>query len=144
MRLGFHLHFADLVPLAPPTGDGRCAWDILAELTDDDFLLQYDTANGMSAGTDPVAGIRANPGRSVMLHLKEFGDGTHRMRGREGHGHGAIGEGDVDWPAVFDAAEQTGGTQWYIVEQEGHARLNDMEAAHLCLTKLQRLLAGRG
>ena len=29
-----------------------------------------------------------------------------------------VGEGDVNWPEVFEVCETIGGTQWYIVEHE--------------------------
>lgn len=140
MRTGFHVHGPDVLPLEPPAGDGRSPWDLFAELTPDDFILEYDTANGMDGGTDPVETIRKHPGRSVILHLKEFGDGTGTRKGHEGHGIAAIGDGDVDWPGVFKAAEEVGGTRWYVVEQEGHATLPAMQAAKLCLENLKGLL----
>ncbi len=140
MRTGFHVHGEDVVPLSPPAGDGRSLWDLFAAFTPDDFILQYDTANGMGGGTDPVATIRKHPGRSVLLHLKEFGDGTGTLAGHAGHGKAAIGDGDVDWPGVFKAAEEVGGTAWYIVEQEGHPKLPPMQAAKLCIDNLKKLL----
>jgi len=139
-RTGFHVHGEDVLPLEPPAGDGRCPWDIFAELTPHQFIMQYDTANGMVGGTDPVTTIRKHPGRSTILHLKEYGDGTGTMTGHEGHGISAIGDGDVDWPGVFKAAEEVGGTRWYVVEQEGHATLPAMEAAKRCIDNLKKLL----
>jgi sugar phosphate isomerase/epimerase len=140
MRVGFHVHNQDVIPLQPPDGDGRSPWDLFAELTHPQFILQYDTANGLDGGTDPVATIRKHPGRNVLLHLKEFGDGTRTLKGHDGHGKAAIGDGDVDWPGVFKAATEVGGTKWYIIEQEGHPKLSPMDAAKLCLTNLKRLL----
>ena len=140
MRTGFHVHGEDVIALDPPEGDGRSPWDLFAEMTPDDFIMQYDTANGMVGGSDPVTTIRKHPGRSVLLHFKEYGDGTGTMTGHEGHGISAIGEGDVPWQEVFKAAEEVGGTTWYIVEQEGHASLPRMEAAKRCFDNLQKLL----
>lgn len=140
LRTGFHVHDQDVLPLEPPAGDGRSPWELFAEFTPHDFLLEYDTANGLGGGTDPAATIRRHPGRGELLHLKEFGDGTGTLRGADGQGKAALGEGDVDWPAVFAAAEEVGGTRWYIVEQEGHPTLSPMDAAQRCLTNLTALL----
>jgi len=140
MRTGFHLHAEDVLVLEPPAGDGRSPWDVFAELTPEDFILQYDTANAMDGGADPVAAIRKNPGRSQLLHLKEFGDGRGSLRGRGGQGQAALGDGDVDWPGVLAAAQEVGGTQWYIIEQEGHPTLDEMDAAEQCLTGLKKIL----
>jgi len=137
MRTGFHMHGEDALPLE----DGRSPWDIFAELTPEDFILQYDTANGMVGGTDPVATIRQHPGRSVLLHLKEYGDGTGTQKEYEGHGKAVIGAGDVDFPGVLQAAQEVGNTQWIIVEQEGHPTLPPMDAAKLCFDNLKKIMA---
>lgn len=140
LRTGFHVHAEDVLLLEPPAGDGRSPWAIFAELTPEDFILQYDTANGMDGGTDPVATIRAHPGRSQLLHLKEFGDGTGTLRGKAGQSQAVLGRGDVDLPGVLDAARDVGGTQWYIIEQEGHPSLNEMDAAEQSLAGLKKVL----
>lgn len=128
MRTGFHAHAADMKPI-----DGqRSAWDILAENTPREFVLEYDTANGMDGGADPVAPIEAHPGRGLLTHLKEF----HR---NGGHGKGAIGEGDVPWGRVLAACEKAG-TRWYVIEQEGHPTLSAMEVAERSLVNLKKLM----
>ena len=140
LRTGFHVHAEDVLPLDPPAGDGRSPWDVFAVLTPDDFIMQYDTANGQAGGTDPVATIRRHPGRSQLLHLKEFGDGTGSLTGQDGQGQAALGGGDVDLPGVLRAAREVGGTRWLIIEQEGHPTLNPMDAAAACLQGLRKHL----
>ena len=131
MVAGFHCHAQDVAPLAddPKT----TAWQVIGEHTPDAFILEYDTANGMDGGDDPVAPIRQFPGRSVLLHLKEY----HRDGG---HGQGAIGEGDVPFVDVIAAAREVGGTTWFVVEQEGHPSLDEMAAAERCIQNLRPLL----
>jgi sugar phosphate isomerase/epimerase len=122
--LGFHAHDGDMKPLA----DGKSAWDHLAANTPNDFILQYDTANGMAGGADPVQPILDWPGRNRSLHLKGYAGG-----------HGAIiGQDDIPWQRVFEAAESTGGTEWYIVEHElaEETALSDVE---LCLKNLREM-----
>ncbi len=126
IRAGYHCHYGDMVQLA----DGRTAWYILGSMTPRSFVLQYDTANGMSAGSDPVQPIRDWPGRGETIHLKEWA-------GR--HGAAPIGEGDVPWTEVFAACEQLGGTVWYIVEHEGESNLPSLEAAQRCLSNLRAM-----
>lgn len=140
MRTGFHVHAADVVAIEPPAGDGRSPWDIFADATPSEFILQYDTANGMQGGTDPVATIRKHPGRSQLLHLKEFGDGTGTLAGDDGLGKAALGEGDVDLPGVLRAARDVGATEWFIIEQEGHPSLGEMDAARASLDGLKKAL----
>lgn len=125
LRTGYHNHHDDMAPI-----DGnRSAWDLLAQFTPEAFILQYDTANGMQGGADPVEPIRQYPGRGRLLHLKEFANG---------HGP-AIGDGDVPWQQVFEAAESVAGVEWYIVEQEGHPTLSPLDAAKRCLDNLRAM-----
>jgi sugar phosphate isomerase/epimerase len=96
LRCGYHAHQGDMVALE----GGKCAWDLLAAGTPESFILQYDTANGMSGGADPVQPILNWPARAVSTHLKEWAGA-----------HGAIlGEGNVPWKRVLDACESVGGT----------------------------------
>ena len=109
LRTGYHNHHDDMTPLE----GGKSAWDLLAEHTPASFILQYDTANGMTGGADPVQPLLDHPGRGESTHLKEF------TQGDEAVGRAAIGEGVVPWAKVFDACRNTAGTKWYVVELEG-------------------------
>jgi sugar phosphate isomerase/epimerase len=127
LRTGFHAHEGDLLPLKD--GDGTadvCAWNILAKNTPDDFILQYDTANGMAGGADPVKPILDWPGRSISVHLKAPGQEV-------------VGESGIDWKAVFLACETVGGTQWYVVEHEDSTRMEAMPAIKLCIENLRSM-----
>ena len=124
LRTGFHAHQGDMVVLE----NGQTAWDILAENTPAEFIMQYDTANGMSGGADPVQPIRNWPGRAQSLHLKEWSGE---------HGAKVIGEGVIPWADVFDAAENGGGTEWYVVEHESYDGMTALEAVDKCLENLR-------
>jgi sugar phosphate isomerase/epimerase len=125
LRTGFHAHEGDMRPLP----GGKTAWDLLAGNTPDSFILQYDTANGMAGGADPVKPILDWPGRSVSVHLKGYAGG-----------HGAlVGDPDIPWEEVFKACETVGGTQWYVVEHEEAAPLPPLDAVRQCRANLNRL-----
>ena len=128
LRLGFHAHAEDMEPLE----GGASAYYRLAEGTPEGFIMQYDTANGMSGGADPVKPIRDFPGRNASLHLKGYSRST---------GHGAIiGEDDIPWKEVFEAAENGGGVVWYVVEYEEET--NPMAAVERCLANVRRMKGG--
>lgn len=126
LKTGFHCHDGDMKPLA----GGKSAWDLLAANTPDDFLMQYDTANGMHGGADPVQPILDWPGRGLSVHLKEY-SGVHGAK--------VIGEGNVPWAQVFEACESVGGTQWYVVEHESYEGMTPMESIDLCLQNLRKM-----
>jgi sugar phosphate isomerase/epimerase len=105
LRLGFHAHDGDMKPLE----GGKSAWYLIAEHTPSSFIMQYDTANGYVGGADPVQPIKDLPGRNASVHLKDWS---------KAEGAKAVGEGDVDFMKVFEAAENGGGVEVYVIEHE--------------------------
>ena len=122
LRTGFHAHEGDMHPLP----GGTTAWDILAGGTPTSFIMQYDTANGMSVGADPVKPILEWPGRAVSVHLKAEESSY-------------VGEGAIPWEEVFKACETIGGTQWYVVEHEAESELTPLESVKRCIDNLRKL-----
>ena len=43
------------------------------------------------------------------MHLKDYGGGPGAV----------IGEGEADWPTVFELCETQHATEWYVVEEGG-------------------------
>ncbi len=126
MRTGFHAHSGDMKAI-----DGaKSAWDLLGEFTTGDFVMQYDTANGMAGGADPVQPILDWPKRGMTVHLKEWSGE---------HGAKVIGEGLVPWQDVFDACETVAGTEWYIVEHESYEGMTPLEAVEIGPRNLRAL-----
>lgn len=125
IQVGFHAHDADMRPLC----DGVSAWETLARNTPEDFVMQYDTGNGVNGGADPVGPILQFPGRSGSVHLKEAApEGAPAI----------IGTGHVPWPEVFAACESVGGTTWYVVEEEIYGEFTSMEVARRCFIALKQ------
>jgi len=104
MQVGYHNHNFEFTPV-----DGEKPWDIFFGATSPEVIMQVDTGNGLGAGQDMIPFLREYPGRAVTIHLKEFSAKNPNA---------VIGEGDIDWKEVFAICESTGGTKWYIVEDE--------------------------
>jgi sugar phosphate isomerase/epimerase len=127
MRTGFHNHGAEFVPV-----EGKRPFEILAENTAKDVILQFDVGAAMSVGADPVAWIKSQPGRTVSVHVKDYSkDPAKGYRVM-------LGEGDAPWEEIFQAAESVGGVEVYIVEQEG-ASLPPLETVEQCLKNWRKL-----
>jgi sugar phosphate isomerase/epimerase len=89
-------------------------------------MLQLDVGTCVEAGSDPVAWIRANPGRIRSIHCKDWSPDA-------GQGYKVLfGEGVADWRGIFQAAESVGGVGYYLIEQEG-SRFSEFETARKCL-----------
>jgi sugar phosphate isomerase/epimerase len=127
MRAGYHNHQREFIER-----EGFRPMPFLAANTPKSVTLQFDVGTCVHAGYDPVAWIKANPGRIRSLHLKDWGAGADR-------GYRVLfGEGDTPWKAVLDAAEDEGGAEYYLIEQEG-SRLPSLETAAQCLANFRKL-----
>jgi len=127
LRTGFHNHPLEFRPL-----EGRLPMDVIGESTAAEVILQLDAGAALAAGADPVAFIRRFPGRIASIHVKDYSP-------EPGKGFRVLlGEGAVDWKALFEAAETVGGVEYYFIEQEG-SDYPSMETAERCLAALRKL-----
>ena len=127
MRAGFHNHKLEFVPL-----EGKRPMEVIAAHTPKEVMLQLDVGTCVDAGSDPIAWIKAHPGRINSLHCKDWAAG-------EGKGYRVLfGEGDSPWKGIFEAAETVGGVEFYLIEQEG-SRFPAMETAERCLATWKML-----
>jgi sugar phosphate isomerase/epimerase len=131
LSAGYHNHQTEWAPL-----DGaRRIMDILAANTPKEFVLQFDVGTCIEAGADPVAWIKANPGRIKVLHLKDWAPGA--SANEKGY-RVLFGEGVAPWKAILAAAESVGGVEFYLLEQEG-SRFPELETAQRCLEAWKKL-----
>jgi sugar phosphate isomerase/epimerase len=131
LKPGYHNHQAEFTGAV-----GQRPIDILAKNTKSTVVLQLDVGTCLEAGSDPVAWIRANPGRIRSIHCKEWSPDAAK-------GYKVLfGEGVADWKGIFQAAESVGGVEYYLIEQEG-SRFSESETARKCLQAF-RALRGEG
>jgi len=128
LKTGYHNHQAEFTPL-----EGKRPIEIIAANTKD-VMLQLDVGHCIETGADPVAWIKQNPGRINSLHLEDW------SRDPAVGFKALLGEGIVPWKAVFEAAESSGGAEFYLIEQEG-SRFSEQETAERCLAEYKKLHA---
>ncbi len=125
LSAGFHNHGTEWAKL---DGDQRIM-DFIAANTPREFVLQLDVGTCVAAGADPVAWIKANPGRIKSAHLKDWAPGT----AADEKGYRVLfGEGTSPWQGIIAALESAGGVEYYLMEQEG-SRYPEFETAKRCL-----------
>jgi sugar phosphate isomerase/epimerase len=121
LKAGYHNHRREFTPV-----ENQRPIEILAKNTKPSVMLQLDVGTCLEAGSDPVAWIRANPGRIRSLHLKDWSPDPEK-------GYKVLfGEGAAEWKNIFDAAESAGGVEYYLIEQEG-SRFTELDTARRCL-----------
>jgi len=123
LRTGYHNHHVEFERM-----DGEIAFDTFFGGVRPEVVMQLDTGNALHGGADPLEILRRYPGRASTIHLKEYSASNPLA---------LIGEGDLDWQAVFKACE-AGGTEWYIVEQESYP-VPPLEAIARCRSALRQM-----
>ena len=127
MSSGFHNHETEWTLV-----EGKRPMDVLAATTPKEFMLQFDVGSCVAAGQDPVAWIKANPGRIKSIHCKDWARwpwGGYRV---------LFGNGNSPWLKIFEAAETVGGVEFYLIEQEG-SRFPPLETARRCLATWKQM-----
>ncbi len=130
MYCGFHNHKGEFAE-----HQGRTFWELFAERTSTDVILQLDVGWAQDAGVDPVKEIRKYPGRIRTAHFKPT-----VLEGDEGK-TAILGRDSVDWSSVIQACRASGGTEWFIIEQEYYPDgKTPMECSGLSLQGLIEIL----
>jgi len=124
MYVGYHNHWIEFEPI-----DGIVPWDAFFEIADPDVVMQFDTGNALRGKGDPVTMLTRYPNRAKTVHLKEHSSVNENAM---------IGEGEVAWDEIFHLCETTGGTEWYIVEQESYA-FSPLECVRRSLENLRKM-----
>lgn len=128
MAAGFHNHQVEWKPI-----DGQRPMDVLASSTTKDVVLQLDVGTAVEAGADPVAWIKANPGRIKSIHCKDWAPD-------EGRGYAVnFGEGAAPWKGIFEAAESVGGVEYYLIEQEAGPATEQFQRVERCLANYRKM-----
>jgi sugar phosphate isomerase/epimerase len=127
MRAGYHNHQLEFAE-----NGGFRAMPFLAANTPKEVTLQFDVGTCMEIGYDPIAWVKANPGRIRSMHLKDWGKGPDK-------GYKVLfGEGDTPWAELLKLARKKGGLEYVLIEQEG-SRFPSLETSQKCLENYRSL-----
>lgn len=132
MACGYHNHTGEF----KKEGD-KTYWDLFAERTPKDVILQQDCGWTAAAGLDPVAMMKKYPGRMRSTHFKPTVVGKDKGAGKKG----ILGQDSVDWAGVIAGCREFGGTEWITLEQESYPDgKTPMECSALSFAALKKLL----
>ena len=131
LACGYHNHTGEF----KKDGD-KTYWDLFAERTNKDVILQQDCGWTAAAGLDPVAMMKRYPGRMRSTHFKPTVVGHDQAK------KAYLGQDSVDWAAVLAACLEFGGTEWVTLEQEAYPEgKSPMECTAISFEALKKLLA---
>ena len=130
MACGYHNHTGEF----KKDGD-KTYWDLFAERTSQDVILQQDCGWTAAAGYDPVEMMKRYPGRMKSTHFKPT------VVGKDDTKKSYIGQDSVDWAAVIAGCQKFGGTVWVTLEQEAYPDgKTPMECTAISFAALKKLL----
>jgi len=110
MDFSYHNHSHEFVKI-----DGKTWLETLYDEAGPEILkAEIDTYWVQHGGGDPVWWVRKCAGREPILHLKDMAITSEREQRMA-----AVGEGNLNWQAILDAAEKSG-VEFACVEQDHH------------------------
>jgi len=127
MDFSYHNHNHELVRY------GGLTWlAMLYEQAPPEMLkAEIDTYWITAGGGDPAQWVRDLGPRQPLLHCKDMAMGP----GREQR-FAPVGEGNLNWPAILEAAEAVG-VEYYLVEQDSTYDLDPFEALAISYRNLK-------
>ncbi|MEM8782684.1 MAG: sugar phosphate isomerase/epimerase [Planctomycetota bacterium] len=117
LRIGYHNHSHEWAPFglaaAPEQIDPkRTPMELLVRELGDPTFFEIDTYWVAHAGGDVAHWLNRLAGRIGAIHLKDM-----TINAKREHKMCEVGAGNLNWPAVLDAA-RAAGVEWYIVERD--------------------------
>lgn len=141
IRALFHNHVVEFVPLR----GGGTGYDLLLRHTDPDLVvMELDIGWASIAGQDPIALFTRHPGRFALWHVKDTAGLAaitarpigERLRAAQ---FVPVGAGDVDYRAVFAAAD-TAGLRHFFIEQDNAVNGDSLSAIATSAAHVRRIL----
>lgn len=115
MWLGYHNHSAEFHRFP----DGR-PWDLLFGNTPREVFIELDLGGCGYGGADPIAALKEFPGRTRMVHVKDYTATKPDLM---------IGDGDMDWRSFFPVCSKIAGTEWFVIEHDSNPATNMADIA---------------
>jgi len=134
MVTGYHNHATEF----RPTDDTKeLPWDIIAQNTPSNVIMQNDIGNGMTGGGDMMGLLKKYPGRGTTVHMKPFATGNSSTFFDDPN---CV----INWGEYFEICRKEAGVRWYIVEYLNNERFpNDPIAALAASAKWFRSRGGK-
>jgi inosose dehydratase len=142
VRSCFHNHVGSVIETREET-------DRLLALTDPALVfLGPDTGHLAWAGADPVAFCRDYAARIKTIHVKDVDEAVRARGAAAGWDYGTftkngifaeLGEGDVDFPAIFAILRDAGFAGWVIAETDVTQKPTALESATISREYLRSL-----
>lgn len=130
MKFGYHNHAFEFNTVL----EDHKVYDVIMEHTDPKLVAQQLDMGNLYNGGAVAAGIaKKYPGRYELMHVK---DEIKAASGDEKYESTTLGDGIVNTKEVCDLGKQTGGTKYFIIEQESYQGKDPFDC---CKTDLETM-----
>jgi sugar phosphate isomerase/epimerase len=125
MKFGYHNHDFEFNTKI----DGELLYDLILTNTDPTLVAQQlDMGNLYNGGFKAIDVARKYPGRFGMMHVKDEILAKKMIEG-EKYESTILGQGIVGTKEVCDIGRTTGGTKYFIIEQESYQGLTPLDCS---------------
>ena len=117
MKFGYHNHNFEFSSVL----NGEKVFDIIIKHTDPNLVAQQlDIGNMYGAGGRALEVVKAYPGRFELMHVKDEIATPVKGEMEDGFESTILGAGVVGTKAIIDEGKKSGGTKYFIIEQESY------------------------
>lgn len=125
MKFGYHNHDFEFTTKI----DGQLLYDLILTNTDPALVVQQlDMGNLYNGGFKAIDVAKKYPGRFEMMHVKDE-ILAKKVVGKEKYESTILGQGVVGTKEVCQLGRTTGGTKYFIIEQESYQGLTPLESS---------------
>jgi Xylose isomerase-like TIM barrel. len=125
MKFGYHNHDFEFTTKI----DGQLLYDLILTNTDPALVAQQlDMGNLYNGGWKAIDVAKKYPGRFEMMHVKDE-ILAKKIVGGEKYESTILGQGVVGTKEICDIGRKTGGTKYFIVEQESYQGLTPLDSS---------------
>ena len=126
IAFGYHNHAQEFVPI-----DGQVPYDVLLAETDSEtVLMQMDLFWILRGGRDPLEYFDRYPGRFHSVHVKD-------MDGLPDGDMVDVGQGNIDFAAIFARREQAGIRHFFVEHDEPAEQFESIRVSYEYLRGLR-------
>ena len=124
MKFGYHNHDFEFSTQI----DGQLLYDLILNNTDPALVAQQlDMGNLYNGGSKAIDIAKKFPGRFELMHVKDEIPATKASS--EKYESTILGKGIVGTKEVCDIGRTSGGTKWFIIEQESYQGMDPLDCS---------------
>ena len=126
MKFGYHNHDFEFSSVL----NNKKVYDIIMQNTDPELVVhQLDMGNLYNGGAIAIAVVMQYPGRYELMHVKDEIKSPPATPGKDKYESTILGEGIVNTKQVCDLGKKSGGTRYFIIEQESYQGKTPLDCA---------------